>query len=168
VAISRRTPSIRRSSPRAPRPVSCTAASGRRARPGSESSIASAASACQGGRGARVVPVAFPDADVKTVGEFTEAYAADLSTILSLLYVLLALSVVISVFGMVNTMVLAVHERTREIGMLRAVGMTRRQARRMVRGESVITALIGAALGLPLGIAMSALVASSLSEWASR
>ena len=108
---------------------------------------------------------AFPDADVKTVGEFTEAYAADLSTILSLLYVLLALSVVISVFGMVNTMVLAVHERTREIGMLRAVGMTRRQARRMVRGESVITALIGAALGLPLGIAMSALVASSLSEW---
>ena len=56
-------------------------------------------------------------------------------------------------FGMVNTMVLAVHERTREIGMLRAVGMTRRQARRMVRGESVITALIGAALGMPLGIA---------------
>jgi putative ABC transport system permease protein len=69
------------------------------------------------------------------------------------------------VFGMVNTMVLAVHERTREIGMLRAVGMTRRQARRMVRGESVITALIGAALGIPLGIAMSALVAGSLSEW---
>ena len=75
-----------------------------------------------------------------------------------MLYVLLALSVVISVFGMVNTMVLAVHERTREIGMLRAVGMTRRQARRMVRGESVITALIGAALGLPLGVGMAALV----------
>ena len=94
---------------------------------------------------------AFPDADVKTVASFTEDYAADLSTILNLLYVLLALSVVVSLFGMVNTMVLAVHERTREIGMLRAVGMTRRQARRMVRGESVITALIGAALGLPLG-----------------
>jgi putative ABC transport system permease protein len=62
-------------------------------------------------------------------------------------------------------MVLAVHERTREIGMLRAVGMTRRQARRMVRGESVITALIGAALGMPLGIAVAALVTGSLSEW---
>jgi putative ABC transport system permease protein len=108
---------------------------------------------------------AFPDADVKTAGEFSEDYAADLSTILNMLYVLLALSVVVSVFGMVNTMVLAVHERTREIGMLRAVGMTRRQARRMVRGESVITALIGAALGMPLGIAVAALVTGSLSEW---
>jgi putative ABC transport system permease protein len=108
---------------------------------------------------------AYPDADVKTVGEFTTDYAADLSTILNLLYVLLALSVVVSVFGMVNTMVLAVHERTREIGMLRAVGMTRRQARRMVRGESVITALIGAALGMPLGIAVAALVTGSLGEW---
>ncbi len=102
---------------------------------------------------------------MKTVGEFTTDYATDLSTILNLLYVLLALSVVVSVFGMVNTMVLAVHERTREIGMLRAVGMTRRQARRMVRGESVITALIGAALGMPLGIAVAALVTGSLSEW---
>lgn len=111
---------------------------------------------------------AHPDADVKTVGEFTTDYAADLSTILNLLYVLLALSVVVSVFGMVNTMVLAVHERTREIGMLRAVGMTRRQARRMVRGESVITALIGAALGMPLGIAVAALVTESLGEWGVR
>ena len=53
---------------------------------------------------------------------------------------------------MVNTLVLAVYERTRELGMLRAVGMTRRQARRMIRQESVITALIGAALGHPLGV----------------
>ena len=107
----------------------------------------------------------FPDAKVSTLARFTDDYAADLSTILNLLYVLLALSVVVSVFGMVNTMVLSVHERTREIGMLRAVGMTRRQARRMVRGESVITALIGAALGLPLGVAVAALVTGSLSEW---
>ena len=82
-----------------------------------------------------------------------------------MLYVLLALSVVVSVFGMINTLVLAVHERTRELGMLRAVGMTRRQARRMVRGESVVTALIGAAIGLPLGIGMAALATRAMSEW---
>ena len=67
---------------------------------------------------------------------------------LALLYVLLGFSVIVSLFGMVNTMVLSVFERTREIGMLRAIGMTRRQARRMIRHESVITALIGAAMGL--------------------
>ncbi len=76
---------------------------------------------------------------------------------------LLALSVVVSLFGMVNTLVLAVYERTRELGMLRAVGMTRRQARRMVRGESIVTALIGAALGLPLGIFLAWMVTKALS-----
>ena len=69
-----------------------------------------------------------------------------------MLYVLLALSVIVSLFGMVNTLVLTVFERTRELGMLRAIGMTRRQTRRMIRHESVVTALIGAALGLPLGV----------------
>ena len=93
----------------------------------------------------------FPDSKVSTASAFATDYSSDLEMILTLLYVLLALSVVVSLFGMVNTLVLAVHERTRELGMLRAVGMTRRQARRMVRGESVVTALIGAALGLPLG-----------------
>ena len=66
---------------------------------------------------------------------------------------------------MVNTLVLAVFERTRELGMLRAIGMTRRQARRMIRHESVITALIGAALGLPLGVGLAALVTQSLSKY---
>ncbi len=107
----------------------------------------------------------FPDTTVATTPGFADAMTADLSMILNMLYVLLALSVVVSVFGMVNTMVLAVHERTRELGMLRAVGMTRRQARRMVRGESVITALIGAALGMPLGIAMAALTTRAMSDF---
>ena len=66
---------------------------------------------------------------------------------------------------MVNTLVLSVYERTREIGMLRAIGMTRRQIRRMIRQESVITALIGAALGLPLGIFLAALVNRALDEY---
>ena len=85
--------------------------------------------------------------------------------ILKMLYVLLGFSVVVSLFGMVNTLVLAVYERTRELGMLRAVGMTRRQARRMIRHESVITALIGAAMGIPLGIFLSALVTQALSKY---
>jgi putative ABC transport system permease protein len=71
----------------------------------------------------------------------------------------------VSIFGMVNTLVLSVFERTREVGMLRAVGMTRRQVRRMIRHESVITALIGAALGLPLGMFLAALVTKALSQY---
>jgi len=78
--------------------------------------------------------------------------------------VLLGFSVIVSLFGMVNTMVLSVFERTREIGMLRTLGMTRRQARRMIRHESVITALIGAALGLGLGVFLSALVTKALED----
>jgi putative ABC transport system permease protein len=73
--------------------------------------------------------------------------------------------VIISLFGMVNTLALSVFERTRELGMLRAVGMTRRQTRRMIRHESVITALIGAALGLPLGIFLAALVTNALGQY---
>ena len=65
----------------------------------------------------------------------------------AIFYVLLGLAVIVSLFGIVNTLVLSVLERTRELGMLRAIGMTRRQVRRMVRHESVITALIGAVLG---------------------
>ena len=78
---------------------------------------------------------------------------------------MLTLAVFVSIFGMINTLVLSVYERTREIGMLRAIGMTRRQIRRMIRQESIITALIGAAIGLPLGIFLAALVNRALSEF---
>ena len=81
-----------------------------------------------------------------------------LKSILNVFYVLLALSVIVSVFGIVNTLVLTVFERTREIGMLRAIGMTRPQVRRMIRQESVITALIGGVLGILLGIVLGGLL----------
>ena len=81
-----------------------------------------------------------------------------LSSVLNILYVLLALSVIVSLFGIVNTLMLTVFERTREIGMLRAIGMTRRQVRRMIRHESVITALIGGVLGILLGVALGGLL----------
>jgi putative ABC transport system permease protein len=107
---------------------------------------------------------AYPDTKLETRDEFIDAQQASVSALLSLLYVLLALSVVVSLFGMVNTLALSVLERTREIGMLRAVGMTRREVRRIVRHESVITALIGAVLGLPLGVFLAALVTRALAS----
>jgi putative ABC transport system permease protein len=106
----------------------------------------------------------FPEAELQTRAEFAESRGKEIADLLSLLYVLLALSVVVSLFGMVNTVALAVFERTRELGMLRAIGMTRRQVRRMVRHESVITGLIGAALGMPLGIFLAALVTRALAD----
>ena len=107
----------------------------------------------------------YPDARIQTREDWITQQDEDFNQFLVMLYVLLALSVIVSIFGMVNTLVLSVYERTRELGMLRAVGMTKRQARRMVRHESVITALIGAALGLPLGIFLAALVTRALQEF---
>ena len=66
---------------------------------------------------------------------------------LYLVYALLSLSIIVSLFGIVNTLVLSIHERTRELGMMRAIGTSRRQVRRIVRYESLITALIGGVLG---------------------
>jgi putative ABC transport system permease protein len=100
----------------------------------------------------------FPNAKAQTREEFVDNQIRPLNNILNILYVLLALSVIVSLFGIVNTLVLTVFERTRELGMLRAVGMTRRQVRRMIRHESVITALIGGVLGIVLGIVLAALL----------
>jgi putative ABC transport system permease protein len=104
----------------------------------------------------------FPNAKVQTREEFIDNQISGLSAVLNILYVLLALSVIVSLFGIVNTLVLTVFERTREIGMLRAIGMTRRQIRRMIRHESVITALIGGALGIVLGVIFGALLVARI------
>jgi putative ABC transport system permease protein len=100
----------------------------------------------------------FPNAKAQTRDDFKDNQVSFLNNILNVLYLLLALSVIVSLFGIINTLVLTVFERTREIGTLRAVGMTRRQVRRMIRYESVITALIGAALGIILGIVLAGLL----------
>jgi putative ABC transport system permease protein len=107
--------------------------------------------------------VPYPDAKVQTRQRFIDNQTSGLSQVLNILYVLLALSIVVSLFGIVNTLVLSVFERTREIGMLRAVGTSRRQIRRMVRHESVITALIGSVIGIALGIVFGALLAARVS-----
>jgi putative ABC transport system permease protein len=100
----------------------------------------------------------FPNAKAQDRQSFIDNQISGLSSILNILYVLLALSVLVSLFGIVNTLVLTVFERTREIGMLRAIGMTRRQVRRMIRHESVITSLIGATLGIVLGLVLAGLL----------
>jgi putative ABC transport system permease protein len=103
-------------------------------------------------------------AKLQTLGQFRNSRSKDIRSTLVMVYALLAMTVLVSLLGMVNTLVLSVMERRRELGLLRAVGMTRRQTRRMIRHESVITALIAAALGLPLGILLAALVTHALSD----
>ena len=105
----------------------------------------------------------YGDASYHTGAAYPKDATKEMAIVLGMLYVLLGFSVIVSLFGMVNTMVLSVFERTREIGMLRTIGMTRRQARRMIRHESIITALIGTALGLGLGLALTGLVIKATS-----
>jgi putative ABC transport system permease protein len=90
--------------------------------------------------------------------------ARQLGQLLGLVYGLLALSIVIAVLGVVNTMAMSVLERTREIGLLRAVGLTRKQARRMIRGESVMIAVLGGLLGVSSGLVIGIALQRSLAE----
>jgi putative ABC transport system permease protein len=106
----------------------------------------------------------FPDAKVQTSADYKESFAKQLDQLLYLMYVLLALIVLISLFGIVNTMALSVFERTREIGMLRAIGTTRRQLKRMIRFESVITSIIGGIFGIVIGAALAWIVTKGLED----
>ena len=107
---------------------------------------------------------AFPEAEARSQQQLKDEIGDNVNQILGLFYALLAMSVVISMFGIVNTLTLSIHERTRELGLLRAVGMSRRDVRRMVRYESVITAAFGAVLGLILGIFFAFVVTEALRD----
>lgn len=106
----------------------------------------------------------FPTAEVVNQAELKDLYEGQVNQLLALIYALLALAVLISLFGIANTLALSIHERTRELGMLRAIGMSRRQVRTMIRYEAVITALIGAILGMALGLVFAVLIAQPLRD----
>jgi putative ABC transport system permease protein len=106
----------------------------------------------------------FPTAEVLNQQELKDKQEEQIDQLLGLIYGLLSLAVIVSLFGIANTLALSIHERTRELGMLRAVGMSRRQVRRMIRYEAVITALIGALLGLVLGTVFAVLISVPLED----
>ena len=106
----------------------------------------------------------FPTAEVLNQQELKDNQEQQINQLLGLIYALLSLAVIVSLFGIANTLALSIHERTRELGMLRAIGMSRRQVRSMIRYEAVITALIGAVLGVILGVVFAALISQPLEE----
>jgi putative ABC transport system permease protein len=112
----------------------------------------------------RLVDTRYPLAEALNQEELKSYQEEQINGLLGLVYALLSLAVIVSIFGIVNTLALSIHERTRELGMLRAVGMTRRQVRRVIRYEAVITALIGALLGAALGVLFAALISRPLAD----
>jgi putative ABC transport system permease protein len=106
----------------------------------------------------------YPNAQVQTRAQFEQTQTASINQLLGLVYALLALAVLIALIGIVNTLMLSVFERTREIGLLRAVGMRRRQVRTMIRSEAVILAIFGAIIGIIIGTGMGIALVSSLKQ----
>jgi putative ABC transport system permease protein len=106
----------------------------------------------------------FPTINVQSNAEFKEEFEGQIDQLLALLYALLAISLIISLFGIVNALVLSIYERTREIGMLRAIGTTRSQMRAIVRYESIITAVIGGVLGIAIGVLFAWVLTRGLAD----
>ncbi|WP_282700074.1 ABC transporter permease [Streptomyces sp. CC219B] len=94
----------------------------------------------------------YPQVQVRDLADYKELVRNQIAVLLYLVYALLGLAIIIAVLGVVNTLALSVVERTREIGLLRAIGLSRVQLRRMIRLESVVIAVFGAVLGLGLGL----------------
>jgi len=106
----------------------------------------------------------FPQTEALTADEFKNDQADQINQLLGLIYALLALAVIVSLFGIVNTLALSIAERTRELGMLRAIGTSRQQIKSMIRKESVIIAIIGGVLGLVVGVVLSVLFTQALDD----
>ncbi len=104
----------------------------------------------------------YPNVEVQSRAQFEASQSAQVNQLLGLVYALLALAVLIALIGIVNTLMLSVFERTHEIGLLRAVGMKRRQIRAMIRSESVILAVFGAVIGIIVGTALGIALVSAL------
>jgi putative ABC transport system permease protein len=112
----------------------------------------------------RSVMAAFPEAKAFTKQGWIEKVSEPIDAVFAIFAVLLLLAVIVSLFGIVNTLVLSTFERTRELGMMRAIGMSRRQVRRMIRHESVITAMLGAATGIAVGLGLAAIVTAVFAD----
>ena len=169
-ATARRTPSSSRSSTRVrPRSPDGRSPSRRWRPPGSRPSTRSSTRRLEPDADVAAVradldtiQADYPTVQILDQTEFKETISGQINQLLSLVYALLGLSVIIAIFGVINTLALSIIERTREIGMLRAVGMLRKQVRTMIRWESIVISFFGAftgvALGLLLGVALQRLL----------
>ncbi len=126
--------------------------------------LADGVEAASGRASIETVLADFPNVDLSDQAEFIESQKSAIDVLLVVINALLFLAILIALLGIANTLALSIFERKRELGLLRAVGMTRRQVRRMIRWEAVITALYGALLGLVLGIALGWAVVAALED----
>jgi putative ABC transport system permease protein len=107
---------------------------------------------------------AYPNLTIQTQAEFKQSQQKMVNQLLGIVYVLLALAVIVALIGIVNTLLLSVFERTHEIGLLRAVGMRRRQVKAMIRSEAVILSIFGALIGIIVGTGLGIALAASLKQ----
>jgi putative ABC transport system permease protein len=112
----------------------------------------------------RVLARDFPNVESRSQEQLKQDQRDQINQLVILIYALLALSIIISLFGVVNTLILTIHERTRELGMLRAIGTSKAQVRQMIRYESVITAMIGAILGATIGLVLAIVAVEALKD----